>query len=1443
MFASLVFCARKWRPKGIHVWCVQEHNLDPSREDELRRLAQSCQFGVVFGFASQGQDGTHWGGTLILYDEISTTLKKDYSSPEGITKTSLTWNDRDWEIVSVYAPVTAPKRIDFFNDTLKKHLTPDSIAGGDWNCVPDVTLDATGRGAVNYRNIGAAALNTLITANSLDDIHREQLGNERETTRIGTTIATRLDRWYAPMNKKEYEDILWSVDTRSEIVPKRATLDHKPLLLLIETKEGEAGHERHTVNEQIALEPGIQTKLDELFRAAYAKGGNERTKWERAHASMRDFLLKETSRRRARDSRRLKLARAMLKQTERSINRRGTSEALRNIRNKQLTEIHNLEHPEKSSIHEEAQAQRCAERSDKCTRLMFMSYKQIAKQQFINKVKTTNEWKEGEEPTFNGHTTAPSQVCEELKKYYTMLFGEKKPNEHEMNKILKQLKKRKLFSVAKDKLDTPITVDEIIDVMEHLPLGKQAGPDRIPNAVYKFLPKTIAPKLKALIDESITKGELPTSMIQGDIGLLYKKKERDEVRNYRPITLLQNAYKIYTRVLTRRMRDVVHQFVTEQQKGFVPKAFIAECSMLLNLVEAHINDEPLHRKGLFLFLDMEKAFDRCSYEYMNKALDALGFGQGFQKYINLMYNVESPPQRRIYANGYYSDWFPIKSGVAQGCPLSPLLFLLIAEGLNVALDNETRRKNGKKVKAISGIKVGDKRYKLSQYADDTTLLLRNTTELKYAFRAVKRWGLATGMRENITKREGLALGKYRHPVLASTLPTDIKWVPEGEFAVGLGIPIGNDLDANKWWKKKLDSLRDKTKRWGGLYRSSYYGRNLVVQAMFYGSLRYWLYSLPMPPNIAARIQDEANILLWSKEPDLDKQPIRYRRFVAARTAIGPVAEGGLGALDWTEHVHAFQAEWILKYLHPGNAGWKDVLDAILLYDKRGNLKFPEGRKILLCNMTNKQKAKLLRGLPKPTRRTPHKGAQYLRQCLKSFWKLDLKQDLSVTRGIAAEPLWNNNRFKLTGVLPTTRQYFSTIIDVTTIGDVIDNATDRPFTKAKWMVWIRHLHNEEKGEQPDRKFVRDRANEILAIVRQIPTSILNAAKKPQNYTPKTGEVVALACPRGEEEQYEGALHFARKEPPGAPSMYHAMWRDSLGTLHETGRTYDFEDFEPHPIEWWEHKQWDKRACGPVTDTFPLMEGWLLNGEQVRFDSLRAKNLTKALTYPKFIRPASEKTWNEKLNTRQTFGGLIPFNKVWKRKSTFATPRDKATGVKLLYRNLYVGARQEDPQDRDCRACDEEESMLHLAECAVIQREFWGPLLKLLKDTGSPDPTDITTFLATTAINTDKVISKYHSVIWYLGWRCLYAATVESRIDKVPLDLEKALKRCVAMLIGRLRAFGKRWKDWVHSGIQHRQTKIIPLKHRNKELMTQDEYGEYTIHPAIWQLAGDLNLIAN
>ena len=78
------------------------------------------------------------------------------------------------------------------------------------------------------------------------------------------------------------------------------------------------------------------------------------------------------------------------------------------------------------------------------------------------------------------------------------------------------------------------------------------------------------------------------------------------------------------------------------------------------------------------FLDMEKAFDRVSHEFLIEAMQAVGFGPEFTNMVSMMYtethDQRHMPKRRVYANGYYSEWFPIKSGVAQGCPLAPLLF-------------------------------------------------------------------------------------------------------------------------------------------------------------------------------------------------------------------------------------------------------------------------------------------------------------------------------------------------------------------------------------------------------------------------------------------------------------------------------------------------------------------------------------------------------------------------------------------------------------------------------------------------------------------------------------------------------------------------------------------------------------------------------------------------
>eukprot|EP00966_Prymnesium_polylepis_P087464 2023768-Prymnesium_polylepis.2 len=312
-----------------------------------------------------------------------------------------------------------------------------------------------------------------------------------------------------------------------------------------------------------------------------------------------------------------------------------------------------------------------------------------------------------------------------------------------------------------------------------------------------------------------------------ETSLSYTKKDRDDPRNYKPITLLNTDYEIFTRILAKRMCKVVHEFVSEAQKGFVPHTFIAEATTLLHLVEAHINEKPLDRKGILLSLDMEKAFDRVSYSFTTKGLEALGFGDRFRGWIGMLHNTTKAPRRRIYVNGYYSEWSDIKCGVAQGCPLSPLLFLIVAEALRESFEMEP---------LLKGIEIGGTRHLLSQFADDTALILGHKKEIKYVNRALRRWCKATGMRENALKREGVKMGKYRYQHIHEP---GITWAQEGGYIIHLGVPIGNDLNFEKWWSKKVESTRMKTEHWGGLYRSSYFGRNLLVQGMHFGRLRYW----------------------------------------------------------------------------------------------------------------------------------------------------------------------------------------------------------------------------------------------------------------------------------------------------------------------------------------------------------------------------------------------------------------------------------------------------------------------------------------------------------------------------------------------------------------------------------------------------------------------------
>ena len=98
----------------------------------------------------------------------------------------------------------------------------------------------------------------------------------------------------------------------------------------------------------------------------------------------------------------------------------------------------------------------------------------------------------------------------------------------------------------------------------------------------------LAPKICDVLNEAFEEGALPDTMRAGEIILLYKKKDPRDLRNYRPITLLNADYKLLGKVLGARMKNAVDEIISPNQLGFVPNRVITEASHLTKLIQAYL---------------------------------------------------------------------------------------------------------------------------------------------------------------------------------------------------------------------------------------------------------------------------------------------------------------------------------------------------------------------------------------------------------------------------------------------------------------------------------------------------------------------------------------------------------------------------------------------------------------------------------------------------------------------------------------------------------------------------------------------------------------------------------------------------------------------------------------------------------------------------------------
>ena len=132
-------------------------------------------------------------------------------------------------------------------------------------------------------------------------------------------------------------------------------------------------------------------------------------------------------------------------------------------------------------------------------------------------------------------------------------------------------------------------------------------------------------------NEAFRKGSLSVSQKRGTITLIPKGDENlTELKNWCPISLLNIDYKILSKVLGKRMENVLTKLVHSEQTSFVNGRYIGQNIKLLNNIMEYTDIKKL--PGIFLFVDFEKAFDATEWHFISNTLEVFKFSCNFQKW-------------------------------------------------------------------------------------------------------------------------------------------------------------------------------------------------------------------------------------------------------------------------------------------------------------------------------------------------------------------------------------------------------------------------------------------------------------------------------------------------------------------------------------------------------------------------------------------------------------------------------------------------------------------------------------------------------------------------------------------------------------------------------------------------------------------------------------------